>query len=275
MESNEVTWCLTRENSYFELLGWFVAKYFIWLIGYIAICLWLCISPGGGGVLPMWWVIHMCRGFDPLFSLWQDRARSFWGIFILSTNTKTIFCGIKTTNSYRIRSFRPQISFFPRSFWVQFSAASGTPPSFFGPSTPPPPPGCIIHAGFTMTAVCWSVCSSVWSKLVSALLTHWGRVTHIWVGNLTIIGPDNGLSPDRRQAIIWTNADILLIGPLGTNFSEVSIEIQTFSFKRNHLKVSSAKWRPFCLGFNVLTLAKLCCIELKLCAILHIPVLRH
>ena len=46
-------------------------------------------------------------------------------------------------------------------------------------------------------------------------LTHWGRVTHICVGNLTIIGWDNGLSPGRRQAIIWTNAGILLIGPLG------------------------------------------------------------
>ena len=35
-------------------------------------------------------------------------------------------------------------------------------------------------------------------------------------GNLTIIGSDNGLSPGRRQAITWTNAGILLIGPLGT-----------------------------------------------------------
>ena len=32
-----------------------------------------------------------------------------------------------------------------------------------------------------------------------------------------IIGSDNGLSPVRRQAIIWTNAGILLIGPLGAN----------------------------------------------------------
>ena len=32
--------------------------------------------------------------------------------------------------------------------------------------------------------------------------THSGRVTHICVGNLTIIGSDNGLSPGRRQAII-------------------------------------------------------------------------
>ena len=47
-------------------------------------------------------------------------------------------------------------------------------------------------------------------------LTHWGRVTHICVRKLTIIGSDNGLSPGRRQAIIWTNAGILLIGPLGT-----------------------------------------------------------
>ena len=52
-------------------------------------------------------------------------------------------------------------------------------------------------------------------------LTHWGRVTHICVSKLTIIGSDNGLSTDRRQAIIWTNAGLFLIGTLGTNFSEL------------------------------------------------------
>ena len=83
-------------------------------------------------------------------------------------------------------------------------------------------------------------------------LTHWGRVTHRCVGNLTIIGSDNGLSPGRRQAITWTNVWILSIGPLGTNFSEILIEIHTFSFKKIHLKMSSGKWRPFCLGLNVL-----------------------
>ena len=55
------------------------------------------------------------------------------------------------------------------------------------------------------------------------LLTHWGRVTHICVSNLAIIGSDNGLSPGRYQAIIWTNAGILSIGPLGTNFSDILI----------------------------------------------------
>ena len=67
-------------------------------------------------------------------------------------------------------------------------------------------------------------------------LTHWGWVTHICVGEQTIIGSDNGLSPGRRQAIIWINAGILSTGPLGTNFSEISIEIYTFSFKKIHLK---------------------------------------
>ena len=89
-------------------------------------------------------------------------------------------------------------------------------------------------------------------ELLLFLLTHWGRVTHICVNKLTIIGSDNGLSPNRYQAIIWTNGGILLIRPLGTNFSEILIEILTFSFKEMLLKVSSAERRPFCLGLNVL-----------------------
>ena len=67
-----------------------------------------------------------------------------------------------------------------------------------------------------------------------------------------IIASDNGLSPGPRQAIIWNNAGILSIGLLGTNFSEILIGILTFSFKKMRWKVSSAKWRPFCLGLNVL-----------------------
>ena len=77
-----------------------------------------------------------------------------------------------------------------------------------------------------------------------ALLTHWGRVMHICVSDLTIIGSDNGLLPGWRQAIIRTNAGILLIRPLGTNFSEILIKILIFSFKKMRLKVSSAKSRP-------------------------------
>ena len=83
-------------------------------------------------------------------------------------------------------------------------------------------------------------------------LTHWGRVTHICVGKLTIIGSVNDLTPGRRQAIIWTNAGILLIRTLGTNFNDFLSEIRAFSFKKMHFKMSSGKWRPSCLGLNVL-----------------------
>ena len=83
-------------------------------------------------------------------------------------------------------------------------------------------------------------------------LTHWGRMMHICIIKLTIIGSYNGLSPGWRQAIIWANDGILLVGTLGTNFGEILSEIHTFSFKKMHLNMSSAKKRHFCLGLNVL-----------------------
>ena len=101
--------------------------------------------------------------------------------------------------------------------------------------------------------------------LIMSTLTHWGRVTHICVNKLTITDSDNGLSPDRRQAIISTNAWILFIGPLGTNFSEILIEIHAFSFKKMHLKMSSGKWRPFCLGLNELSCIPASHGSFKLC----------
>ena len=73
---------------------------------------------------------------------------------------------------------------------------------------------------------------------------------HICANRLIIIGSNNGLLPGRRQAIIWINAGIVIIGPLGTNFNEISIKIYSFSFRQMHLKMSSGKWRPFCLGFS-------------------------
>ena len=89
-----------------------------------------------------------------------------------------------------------------------------------------------------------------WDQLQSTL-THCGRVTHVCVSNRTVIGSDNGLSLGRRQAIVWINAGLWLIGPLGTNFNEILIKVQTFSFKKMHIKcrlengghlVSSSMW---------------------------------
>ena len=94
---------------------------------------------------------------------------------------------------------------------------------------------------------------SILSEILGHPSTHWGRVTHICVSELITIDSHNGLSPDQRQAIIWTNAGILLIPTLGTNFNEFVSEIHKFSLKKMHLKILSTKWWPFCLGLNLLT----------------------
>ena len=95
---------------------------------------------------------------------------------------------------------------------------------------------------------------TIWAT-ICWVLTHWGRVMHICVSKWTTTGSDNGLSPGRGQAIIWTNAGILLIRPLGTNFSEILIGVQTFSFKKMEFIMSSAKWHSFCLSLNELKAA--------------------
>ena len=65
-------------------------------------------------------------------------------------------------------------------------------------------------------------------------LTHWGQMTHICISKLSIIDSDNGLSPGRRQAIIWTNVGLLLIERFGTKLWNIPL-------KNLYLKVSSAK----------------------------------
>ena len=79
-------------------------------------------------------------------------------------------------------------------------------------------------------------------------------MTHICVGKLTIIGSDNGLSPGRRQAIIWTNSGILLIGPLGTNFRNFNrnsnIFIQENALENVVCEMSSILSRSQCVNWH-------------------------
>ena len=117
----------------------------------------------------------------------------------------------------------------------------------------PPPTSSLAHSGIGRLSPDQPVAELYCTQITGCTLAHWGRVTHICVGKQTIIGPDNGLSPSQRQAIIWTNAGILLIQTLGTHFSEIFSEIPTFSFKKPHVKMSSVKRLPFCLDLSVLT----------------------
>ena len=99
---------------------------------------------------------------------------------------------------------------------------------------------------FYETIAYWGACYSLATsetiqprplKLIEVDWCIYASVKH------SILGSDNGLLPGRHQAIIWTNSGILLIRTLGINFIEILIEINTLSFTKMHLKMSSVKWR--------------------------------
>ena len=67
------------------------------------------------------------------------------------------------------------------------------------------------HGIHTSISVIYENGGFTWKKImmldkfylqVLNLLTLWGRVTHICVGKLSIIGSDNGLSPGQCQAMV-------------------------------------------------------------------------
>ena len=77
-------------------------------------------------------------------------------------------------------------------------------------------------------------------------------VMPICISKLTIMGSDDGLLPGLCQAIICTDAGILLIRPLESMFNVILIRIHIFSFMEIHLKLPSEKWWLFCVSLSVL-----------------------
>ena len=51
-----------------------------------------------------------------------------------------------------------------------------------------------------------------------------------------------------KTPLLKTNVDLLWMISLGTNLTEIWIKIQSFSLKKMHFNMSSAKHRPFCSG---------------------------
>ena len=82
---------------------------------------------------------------------------------------------------------------------------------------------------FDMYWLFWNVIATglwwAWKSVQSFFLTHQHQVAHICGSKLGCHCSDDGLSPDRRSSIIWTNADVLLIGSLVANFIEIWIKI--------------------------------------------------
>ena len=99
----------------------------------------------------------------------------------------------------------------------------------------------------------WLVYWRIYASLGLNELTPWGRVMHIYVSEFPIIGSDIGLLLSRCQAIIWTNVGILLIWPLGMNFSEILIKNPLYFHSRKCL------WK--CRLRNVCQLSRPHCVN--------------
>ena len=97
-----------------------------------------------------------------------------------------------------------------------------------------------------MAAISQTIFSNAFSWMKTSvfwIIFYW-IMFHYGLSNwqYDIIGLDNGLAPNRRQAIIWINDDLVywriyaslglneFTGPLGTNFIEIQIIIQRFLF---------------------------------------------
>ena len=85
-------------------------------------------------------------------------------------------------------------------------------------------------------------------------------MTHLCVGNLTIVGSDNGLSPGRRKAIIWTNAGILSIAPYkqGNFCRNRHIFILKNAFQNVIWEMTAILSRPQCVKTSFLICVNIC-----------------
>ena len=89
--------------------------------------------------------------------------------------------------------------------------------------------------------------------VIKCWLVEAGRVKHKCVDNVTIIGSDNGLLLGRRQAIIWANAWIVLIGHLWTNFSGIFNRNPYIFIQENAFEKIVCQMTAISLGLTVLT----------------------
>ena len=95
---------------------------------------------GGGGGTPYVMGDTYVPRFWPLFSLWQDRARSFWGIFLIHQQQSYLLGVQKLPIFTKIDLFGPKFNFFLDLFGSNFQRPAAHPHQS-PPPPPPPPPG--------------------------------------------------------------------------------------------------------------------------------------
>ena len=73
--------------------------------------------------------------------------------------------------------------------------------------------------------------------------TPWGLTGRAWLQAgaqqaVIVVDPSfNSLGIDSRNAVTWTNVNLVSIQPVETNFSEIWVRIQKLSLEKMHLKM--------------------------------------
>ena len=91
-----------------------------------------------------------------------------------------------------------------------------------------------------------------------ARVTYQSLVTHICVKNKPIIGWDNGMSPVCYQAIVWTNAGWLIVGPM--EFAELCKQYFVYIFRiEKYIKEPAGKYLHDTVSYIIFLILLLMC----------------
>ena len=167
------------------------------------------ISYGRVITLSVWdstWLKEKCIGPSTPLYIW-----AFHYELLISQNTETL----RWIDTVRSRNNTVQLNMIKHK--TQSTKAQLLTPTFKSQHTPHRSP-----VGRTLWCLMWvRVCCNIYVNI--------SRPSDAYSLCVSKLGhhSQSGLSPDHHQAIIWTNTVLLLIGPLGTKFSEIRIKIQS------------------------------------------------
>ena len=112
---------------------------------------------------------------------------------------------------------------------------------------------CMIYSTLLYYTSAVTIVDYGYLKISHNMLTfswHCLFLTHLPLAPHICVIKRRQTSPVRRQAINWTNTELLSIGHIENKPQSNFDQSINFSFMKMHLKMSSAKWRPFCQGWD-------------------------
>ena len=195
----------------------------------------------------------MCRGFDPLFSLWQDRARSFWGIFLIHQQ-QSYLLGYKNYQFLQKSIFLAPNSIFSSIFLGPiFSGQRHTPISFQAEyHPPPPPPECLLLWIIHLSRVWWFILTKAWCACFNEdWMIFWA--CHL-IHNIMPQTQSYGMYFQLLCCITNTREMYELIGGINIDFRPIRVMKHLKIFCLSFWTVSSNQQKRCLVSYHIITI---------------------